>query len=422
MFDINRESVWINPKLTPYERANLPVDIELIDDAAKRLDRFKPFIAKRFPETNDGTIESPLRIINGMSDALKKDGAQINGTLLLKMDSHLAIAGSVKARGGVYEVLKHTEDLALNNGIITLSDNYVKLCDYRDFFSGYKLQVGSTGNLGLSIGISGAAVGYEVTVHMSRDAKQWKKELLKKHGVHVIEYENDYSEAVRQGRVESEKDPMSYFVDDEKSVDLFLGYAVAAKRLDKQLDELGINISAERPLFVYLPCGVGGAPGGIAYGLKAVYGDNVHAFFIEPVQSPCVLLGMATGLNEKVSVKDYGLTGITQADGLAVGTPSAFVCRAMENLLSGGFTVSDENLFRWLKLLHSSEGITIEPSACAAFAGVCGTEAYEQTRTYIDKAGLKMQNAVHIAWATGGSLVPDEVMQSYIKVVVPCFI
>ena len=60
-------------------------------------------------------------------------------------------------------MLKHTEDLALEAGLITLEDDYSKLAtdESREFFSQYTIQVGSTGNLGLSIGIASAAVGYE---------------------------------------------------------------------------------------------------------------------------------------------------------------------------------------------------------------------------------------------------------------------
>ena len=416
------EVVWINPDLCPFETAEKNPELTMadIEDAEKRLERFAPFIMKCFPETKDrkGLIESVLTPVPEMKALLRdKYGAGLEGNLLLKQDSHLAIAGSVKARGGIYEVLKHTEDLALEAGILKPGDSYEKLADQeaRDFFRNYKVQVGSTGNLGMSIGIMSAAVGYQVIVHMSADARQWKKDLLRSRGVEVIEYESDYSEAVKQGRKMSDQDPKSYFVDDENSRNLFLGYAVAARRLPAQLQELGIKIDQEHPAFVYIPCGVGGAPGGITFGLKQVFKDNVHCFFVEPVQAPCMLLGMATGLNNAISVQDIGLTGQTHADGLAVGRPSGFVGGVMKPFLSGEMTVRDGRLYEYMRDLLQTEDIFLEPSACAAVQGPVMLSEREELREYIRNHGLeeKMGNASHILWATGGSLVPPEVREEY---------
>ena len=420
------EIAWVNPKLIPWEQAKtiLPVTMEEINDAEARLERFAPFIIKCFPETipQNGMIESVLTPIPKMQSYLnesEKFEGNIAGTLLLKQDSHLAVAGSVKARGGIYEVLKHTEDLAMEAGILKEGDDYSKLSseECRKFFSQYTIQVGSTGNLGLSIGIASAAVGYEVIVHMSADAKQWKKDLLRSHGVKVIEYESDYSEAVKQGRKESDANPKSYFVDDENSKNLFMGYAVAAKRLKKQLEEQQIVIDEEHPMFVYIPCGVGGAPGGVTFGLKQIWGDHVHVFFIEPVQAPCMVLGMAIELHNDICVQDVGLSGLTHADGLAVGRPSGFVGKVMEPILSGEFTLEDQWLYEYMRALLDTEDIFIDPSSCAAFEGPLKLTEYEETKKYLEEQNLtdKMQQAVHIAWATGGRLVPEEIREEYKK-------
>lgn len=419
-------TVWINPDYLPVEVTDglcqLVVPDSAIDDAEARLARFAPFIRRCFPETEatGGLIESPLEDIPRMRQALEQEySCTIPGRLMLKMDSHLAIAGSVKARGGIYEVLKHAEDLAIAAGKLTMEDDYAKLAEpeMKQFFGRYTVQVGSTGNLGMSIGIMSAALGFRVKVHMSADAKQWKKDLLRSHGVEVLEYTGDYSKAVAEGRRLSDADPMSYFVDDEKSVNLFLGYAVAAKRLKQQLDERGIVVNEAHPLIVYLPTGVGGAPGGIAYGLKRLFKNNVHCFLVEPTLCPSVLLGMATKEYEKANVHDFGLSGQTHADGLACAAPSGFVTRILGNLVSGDFTVEDAKLYDYLRLLDSSEGRRIEPSSCAAFIGPSRLLSLPGSRNYCAAHGLTeevLANSVQIAWATGGRLVPAEVWEQYL--------
>jgi D-serine dehydratase len=415
-----KEVFWINPQIEKFQSGvnKSPLTQEDVKDAEERLKRFAPYIAKVFPETKEmnGLIESPLVRIPSMKRFLEQDFHQpLVGELLLKCDSHLPISGSIKARGGIYEILKHAESLAFQHQLLTIQDDYSILDSdkFRTFFSQYSIAVGSTGNLGLSIGIMSARLGFNVTVHMSADAKQWKKDLLRIKNVKVVEYEADYSKAVEEGRMQADKDPTCYFVDDEYSHDLFLGYAVAASRLKKQLDELEITVDDDHPLFIYLPCGVGGGPGGVAFGLKLLFQDNVHCFFAEPTHSPCMLLGLMTGLHDKVAVQDFGIDNVTDADGLAVGRPSGFVGKTMEPFLSGNYTVSDKQLYKLLKELVDTEGIRLEPSALAGMIGP--NKLCKEGTDYLQKHHLteKMNKGTHIVWGTGGSMVPEEMMNEY---------
>ena len=405
----NKEPVfWVNNRKKVNEvLPRLILNFDHIKEAEERLKRFAPLIKRLFKETENGIIESPLIKANKLKHRLENFYAnKINGELYLKCDNYLKVAGSIKARGGIYEVLKHAEDLAIAEGILDVQDDYAKLAneEFRELFSKYKIAVGSTGNLGMSIGIMSAALGFKAYVHMSRDAKQWKKELLREKGVTVIEYNDDYSKAVEEGRKQCENDPLMHFVDDENSKDLFLGYSIAALRLQKQLESQGVFVDENHKLYVYLPCGVGGAPGGITFGLKHVYGDNVKCYFVEPIEAPCMLLGLLSGKGAKARVADYGLTNITEADGLAVGSPSELVCSTVGNLIDGIYTIQDNELFKLLTMTMDEEGVKAEPSAVSSILG-----------PIINKDSSISEQDIHIAWLTGGLFVPEDIYKDMYK-------
>ncbi len=407
---------WVNDKKGNFEaeKDQVQFSAEDIKDAADRWDRFAPWFEIVFDDTKEtkGIIEGPYTQINHFKeDVEKRYGVEIAGNMYVKRDDLLPIAGTIKARGAIYEVIHHAEELAIEKGLLSgYDDDYTKFAsdEFKDAFSHYSVVVGTTGNLGISVGVTAAAFGFQSIVHMSSDAKQWKKDFLRKNGAEVVEHNTDFTEAVNQGRRASEADPNSYFVDDEDSIYLYLGYTTAAQRLAKQLEDDGIKVDDDHPLFLWLPCGVGGSPGGITFGAKHIFGDNVHAFFAEPTHVPSLLLGILTGQFSGVHVGDFGIDGQTVMDGLAVPRTSQFVSQVMEHFFDGGYTLTDDEANHNLTRLYDTEEIFLEPAATAGLSGPAYLFKSEEGQKYIKDKGLNMDNATHIAWGTGGSMVPEE--------------
>ncbi|WP_334046837.1 D-serine ammonia-lyase [Burkholderia cepacia] len=402
--------LWLNP----HAGSPLPHDAPTIDAIAMaetRLARCEPLMAELFPElaASAGKIESPLMPADSLQRSLSLP-ADEHGAWFIKRDDALPVAGSIKARGGFHEVLALAESIAIEHGLLEPADDRRLLASTaaRELFAAHTVIVGSTGNLGLSIGVMAAALGFESVVHMSTDAKPWKKARLRARGVRVIEHDGDYAQAVAAGRSQARHQPRSHFVDDEGSLMLFLGYAAGARHLAAQLAGAGRGVDAAHPLFVHIPCGVGGAPGGIAYGLKALFGEHVHCFFAEPVASPCMLVQLAAGPGKPVSVYDAGLDNRTEADGLAVAQASHLVSPLMASQLSGVFTVSDAQLYAQLLAVRRATGVELEPSAAAAVGGPGWLTHSPAGKDYVHRHAIDLRRATHVIWATGGSLVPPE--------------
>ncbi|MDF9761848.1 D-serine dehydratase [Peribacillus simplex] len=103
-----KDVFWSNPKYEPFQKVlkKRPLNEKDVKDAEERLQRFALYIAKVFPETRklNGIIESPIVPIPAMHQQLSHMYEHLlEGTFLLKCDSHLPISGSIKARGGIYD-------------------------------------------------------------------------------------------------------------------------------------------------------------------------------------------------------------------------------------------------------------------------------------------------------------------------------
>lgn len=106
-------TLWVNPKYKAgaIDGGDLPVNPSDVLDAKRNWERLAPLLAACFEEleATGGVIRSELLELKALRHALEY-GSPEYGRLFMKADSELPVAGSIKARGGVYEVFLFAED------------------------------------------------------------------------------------------------------------------------------------------------------------------------------------------------------------------------------------------------------------------------------------------------------------------------
>lgn len=408
-----KPAVWINPRRQGGNRFDADTAAEQIRGAEDLWQRFAPAIACLFDMPGgSGRIHSPL---------LECPITLVHGSpVYVKADHALPVTACVKARGGIYALLRVLEDIAGRSGLLEGIESYETLArePARKVFAEHTVVIASTGNLGFSVGVVATAFGLRAEVHMSDCAKAWKKNRLRTLGATVVEHASDYTATVGAARASAASRRNTHFIDDENSWDLFLGYAGAGCELAAQLESAGVEVSIERPLVAYLPCGVGGAPGGITYGLKTVFGDAAICVFAEPTDAACMLLALAAGEGSAPSVYDAGLGNRTAADGLAVSRASLLVLDKIRNEIDAAVAVPDGDMLAWVHRAWREMSVKLELSAAAGFAAV---EPFLEFLSGLpdghrsDTQFANVASAVHIVWTTGGNLMPDQVFERQLR-------
>ena len=72
-----------------------------------------------------------------------------------------------------------------------------------------------------------------------------------------------------------------------------------------------------------------------------------------------------------------------------------------------------KSLFELLALCYQSQNLTLEPSAAA---GIQGIKNVLSEKDYLQRNNLndKLDDITHIAWTTGGNMVPKKQMDEFI--------
>jgi len=284
-------------------------------------------IDKAYALINSYLIKTPL-VTNDYVNRIT------GGKIFFKLEN-FQLTGSFKFRGATNKISKLTE-LEKNKGIIAYS----------------------SGNHAQAVAYASMQRKINAKIIMPSSAPKIKIENTKKYGAEIIFYDSLKETREKIGEEIALKENRK-IIKPYDDYDIIAGQGTAAKEVVDVLNKFKIT-----PDLYICCCGGGGLIAGTATYFKSIYPD-ISAFCVEPTDFDDTKRSLESGNRKKNCGVSYSI-----CDALLASEPGALTFEINKELLTGGITVTDNEVKDTIIFLAEHLKIVCEPGGAVAAAAI----------------------------------------------------
>ncbi|KAF1007311.1 MAG: L-threo-3-hydroxyaspartate ammonia-lyase [Luteibacter sp.] len=216
----------------------------------------------------------------------------------------------------------------------------------------------SSGNHAQGVAAAAKRLGIRATIVMPADAPANKLANTRRLGAEVVTYDrfNESREAIAAGIAEERGAVRVPPFDDPY---IMAGQGTVGLEIIEQSADLGVDLAA-----VLVCCGGGGLTAGVATAVKGLR-PHIDVYCVEPQTFDDTARSLVAGTRQKVSPEARSI-----CDALMSPSPGELTFPINQALLSGGLTVSEDEVKDAMRFAFQSMKLVIEPGGAVALAAL----------------------------------------------------
>ena len=259
---------------------------------------------------------------------------RVGGRILIKPEM-LQTTGSFKYRGALNRILQFT-DAQRKSGIVAWS----------------------SGNHALALSYAAQRQGVAATILMPQEAPRTKIEGAQANGATVRLYDKT-KETREEIGAEIAARTGAVIIPPYDDPDIILGQGTVGLEMVEQARELGVSLDS-----VLASCSGGGLISGIAVAVRGA-SPYTKVYSVEPAGFDDMARSLAAGSHQKNAPNALSI-----CDALLVPTPGQYTLPICARLLSGGLSVTDDEVIEAIRFAYTELKLVVEPGGAAPLAAV----------------------------------------------------